>query len=95
MTSASNMAAALSAAVLVAGMVQGAAAAPDRGALAQANPAAPEQQTQRVCTTDYLPVCARNPEGADTTYANMCVAQQAMATDIRPGACTQSEPRRP
>ncbi len=42
---------------------------------------------QCVCTMQYEPVCARNPDGTQTTYSNSCQAACANATPIWLGPC--------
>jgi hypothetical protein len=40
-----------------------------------------------VCTTQYLPVCARTKDGRLKTFGNACEARRAGATGVKPGAC--------
>jgi hypothetical protein len=41
----------------------------------------------KVCSENYLPVCAVDGAGTRRTYSNACFARQAGAKVLHPGAC--------
>jgi hypothetical protein len=48
----------------------------------------PPEDGPRVCTAEYVPVCAR--DGSDRrTFSNACMARRAGYRVIRPGECRQ------
>lgn len=46
----------------------------------------------KICSDLWLPVCATK-DGAQKTYGNQCMAKADGATNIKPGACEDPEPK--